>query len=147
MAKALNDRDVSTYHRDGYVLVKGLLNVEEVRALARAAREDRFLDEHSFGRADSEGGTVRLSLWNHPTDTIYEMIARCESIVSSAEKILDGEVYHYHSKMIMKDAKVGGAWTWHQEYGYWDHNGCYSRFLPASTSPSIQQRVRMDVCR
>src|SRR4030095_14924909 len=30
--------------------------------LARAAREDRVLDEHSFGRADGEGGTVRLSL-------------------------------------------------------------------------------------
>jgi len=25
--------------------------------------------------------------------------------------------------MIMKDAKVGGAWTWHQDYGYWYQNG------------------------
>jgi ectoine hydroxylase-related dioxygenase (phytanoyl-CoA dioxygenase family) len=23
----------------------------------------------------------------------------------------------------MKDAKVGGAWTWHQDYGYWYQNG------------------------
>jgi ectoine hydroxylase-related dioxygenase (phytanoyl-CoA dioxygenase family) len=49
-------------------------------------------------------------------------VARCESIVGSAEKLLAGEVYHYHSKMIMKDAKVGGAWTWHQDYGYWYQN-------------------------
>jgi len=123
MAKTLNDVEVSHYHNDGYVLVTGLLNSEEVGLLSRAAREDRVLDEHSFGRADGEGGTVRLSLWNHPTDTIYGMIARCESIVGSAEKILQGEVYHYHSKMIMKDPKVGGAWTWHQDYGYWYHNG------------------------
>ena len=40
-----------------------------------------------------------------------------------AEQVLGGEVYHYHSKMIMKDAKVGGAWTWHQDYGYWYQNG------------------------
>lgn len=32
MAKALNDRDVSTYHIDGYVLVKGLLDAKEVGA-------------------------------------------------------------------------------------------------------------------
>ena len=41
----------------------------------------------------------------------------------ACEQILGGEVYHYHSKMILKDAKVGGAWTWHQDYGYWYQNG------------------------
>ena len=66
---------------------------------------------------------VRLSLWNHPGDGIYGMFARCERMVRSCEKILGGEVYHYHSKMIMKDAKVGGAWAWHQDYGYWYQNG------------------------
>jgi hypothetical protein len=25
--------------------------------------------------------------------------------------------------MIMKDAKIGGAWAWHQDYGYWYQNG------------------------
>jgi ectoine hydroxylase-related dioxygenase (phytanoyl-CoA dioxygenase family) len=33
--------------------------------------------------------------------------------------VLGGEVYHYHSKVIMKDPKIGGAWAWHQDYGYW----------------------------
>ena len=100
-----------------------MFDAEEIGLLGHAAREDRALDEHSFGRADGEGGTVRLSLWNHPGDTIYGTIARCESVVNSAEKLLGGEVYHYHSKMIMKDARVGGAWAWHQDYGYWYQNG------------------------
>ena len=75
MAKGLNKTEVLDYHRDGYVVVKGLLDPEEVALLSRAAREDRVLDQHSFGRADGEGGTVRLSLWNHPGDTIYGMFA------------------------------------------------------------------------
>jgi hypothetical protein len=25
---------------------------------------------------------------------------------------------------MMKDPKVGGAHIWHQDYGYWYHNGC-----------------------
>ena len=51
------------------------------------------------------------------------MIARCERIVNRVEQLLDDEAYHYHSKMILKDAKVGGAWAWHQDYGYWYQNG------------------------
>ena len=66
MAKALNDTDIRRYHEDGYVVIKGLLEPEETGLLARAAREIGVLDQHSFGRADGEGGTVRLSLWNHP---------------------------------------------------------------------------------
>jgi ectoine hydroxylase-related dioxygenase (phytanoyl-CoA dioxygenase family) len=124
MAKGvISDQDLRSYQEDGFVVVRNFLQPEEISLLGRAAREDRVLDQHSFGRADGEGGTVRLSVWNHPTDTIYGAVARSESVVDSAEKILEGEVYHYHSKMIMKDAKVGGAWTWHQDYGYWYQNG------------------------
>ncbi len=135
MAKGtINSGDLQMYERDGYVLVRGMLNQDEIGLLGKAARQDRALDQHAFGRADGEGGTVRLSLWNHPTDTIYGMVARSESIVNSAEKILGGEVYHYHSKMIMKDAKVGGAWAWHQDYGYWYQNGV---LFPLLTSAYI----------
>ncbi len=135
MAKGvISDSDVQRYNEDGYLLVKGMLSPAEIELLGRTAREDRVLDQHSYGKVDGEGGTVRLSLWNHPTDTIYGMVARSESIVGSAEKLLGGEVYHYHSKMIMKDAKVGGAWAWHQDYGYWYQNGV---LFPLLTSAFI----------
>ena len=111
------------YGRNGFVVARRMFNGEEIGLLRRAAKEDRELDQHSYGRGDGEGGVVRLSLWNHPGDTIYGMFARCETVVNTAETLLGGEVYHYHSKMIMKDAKVGGAWAWHQDYGYWYQNG------------------------
>ena len=104
-----------------------------------------MLDQHAFGRADGEGGTVRLSLWNHPTDTIYGMIARSDSIVGSMEKILGGEVYHYHSKMIMKDPLIGGAWTWHQDYGYWYQNGCLNPWM-GSAFIAVDRCTRENGC-
>ena len=104
----LTPAQLQQYHDDGFIVLKGLLPPQEIALLSRTAREDRVLDQHSFGRADGEGGMVRLSLWNHPTDTIYGTIARCESVVGVAEQLLGGEVYHYHSKMIMKDAKSAG---------------------------------------
>jgi ectoine hydroxylase-related dioxygenase (phytanoyl-CoA dioxygenase family) len=145
MPKPLSDAEVAEYRREGFVITRGFFDREEVDLLGRAAREDRALDEHSFHRADGEGGTVRLSLWNHPGEGIYGMFARCERIVRSAETLLGGEVYHYHSKMIMKDARVGGAWTWHQDYGYWYGNGVLYPNL-VSVSIAVDPSTRENGC-
>jgi hypothetical protein len=134
MSRILSDAAVAEYRRRGFYLARRFFDPDEIDLLRRAAKEDHELDKRSFGRADGEGGTVRLSLWNHPGEGIYGMFARCERMVRSCEKILGGEVYHYHSKMIMKDPKVGGAWTWHQDYGYWYQNGV---LMPLLTSVFI----------
>jgi len=141
----IRDNRIDEYNRDGFLLIKGMFDEDEIGLLRRAAKEDRALDQHAFGKGDGEGGTIRLSLWNHPGDTIYGMFARCESIVDSAEKILGGEVYHYHSKMIMKDAKVGGAWAWHQDYGYWYQNGVLFPDL-CSASIAVDPATRENGC-
>ncbi len=122
-AGPLSPEQLSRYERDGFILVEAMFEQDEIALLQRSAKEDRTLDDHAFGRADGEGGRVRLSLWNHPGDGIYGHFARCHRVVDACEQILDDEVYHYHSKMIMKDALVGGAWAWHQDYGYWYENG------------------------
>ena len=87
----LSDDQVNNYRTDGYVLARGFYSRDEIALLNRAAREDSELDKRSFGRADGEGGVVRLSLWNHPGDGIYGMFARSERIVKSAEKLLGGD--------------------------------------------------------
>ena len=140
----------SEYERNGFVVARHMFDSREVDLLRRASKEDRQLDQHSFGKGDGEGGTVRLSLWNHPGETIYGMFARCESIVNSAEMLLEGEVYHYHSKMIMKDAKVGGAWAWHQDYGYWYQNGVLFPLLTSAfiaVDPATRENGCMQVLK
>jgi ectoine hydroxylase len=141
----LNPSQIAEYSERGFVLARGMFDPEEIGLLRRAAKEDKALDDHSFGRKDGEGGQVRLSLWNHPGDSIYGMFARCETVVNSAEALLEGEVYHYHSKMIMKDARVGGAWAWHQDYGYWYENGVLFPLL-ASAFIAVDPATRENGC-
>ena len=136
---------MTDYDRGGSVLVRKLLDAEEADLLGRAAREDRELDRRSQGRADGEGGSVRMSLWNQPGNGIYGMVARSRRIVDSMEKILDGEVYHYHSKMILKDPEVGGAWTWHQDYGYWYQNGALFPLM-SSVMIAVDPATRQNGC-
>jgi ectoine hydroxylase len=145
MSKTLSNADVARYHDEGYVIVRELFDPAEIAILYRASKEDRELDLRSFGRADGEGGTVRLSLWNHPGDGIYGMFARCERMVRSCERLLGGEVYHYHSKMIMKDPHTGGAWTWHQDYGYWYQNGILQPLL-TSVSIAVDPATKENGC-
>ena len=141
----LTDEQVLTFERDGFVLVRKLFDEEEVDLLCRSAREDHELDKRSFGKDDGEGGNVRLSLWNQPGSGIYGMISRSQRIVGSMEQLLGGEVYHYHSKIIMKDPRVGGAWTWHQDYGYWYENGVLFPLL-ASVSIAMDPATRENGC-
>ena len=79
----LDAAQISRYERDGSLLIRGLFDAEETALLLRSAREDRALDAHSFGKADGEGGQVRLSLWNHPGDGLYGMFARCRRVVDA----------------------------------------------------------------
>ena len=145
----ISNQQIDEYREQGFVIDKKFFGREDIAMLSRAAKsKDRVMDQHWVSSRDGEGGQVRLSLWNHPGDTIYGMFARCESVVNSAEKILGGEVYHYHSKMIMKDAKVGGAWTWHQDYGYWYENGVLAPQLTSAfiaVDPATRENGCMQV--
>jgi hypothetical protein len=90
--------------------------------------------DHSMPVKDAKGRQSKLSLWNHPGDDIYGMISRGRRMVDAMEQLLGEEVYHYHSKMMLKEPQVGGAWEWHQDYGYWYQNGC---LLPQMASCMI----------
>jgi len=124
MSGPLNAGQIARFHRDGYLFVEGLLDADETRLLQEACRQDAVLQGHAMAVRDSSGRRTDLSLWNDPGDDIYGMIARSERIVGACEQFLGDEVYHYHSKLSAKRPRVGGAWEWHQDYGYWYRNGC-----------------------
>lgn len=145
MSNRLNEQQMQSFNDEGYILVSHLFAPEEIEKLRSAAKADKALDEHAYGRADGEGGSVRLALWNQPGDGIYGMFARCHRIVDRVDQLLDDEAYHYHSKMIMKDAKVGGAWAWHQDYGYWYNNGVLAPDL-ISVFIAVDKATRENGC-
>ena len=121
----LTQSQVDQYHRDGYVIARSLFDSEEMDILRTAAKSDQTLQKnaHAVGSGEDDK-KAKLSLWNYEGDDIYGLVSRCPRVVDSAEQLLAGEVYHYHSKMSIKEPFVGGAWTWHQDYGYWYQNGC-----------------------
>ena len=113
------------FERDGYVIVSELLSSHETELLREIARADHEIARDRSSRADGEGGAVELVVRNElAVNTIYAAIVGATPLVDAMETLLGDEVYHYHHKMILKEPHVGGAWTWHQDYGYWYNNGC-----------------------
>jgi len=125
-ATPLSPEELTSFLRDGYVIVRGLLDGDETNALNRIARADRELAETKYGRKDAAGLPVVLAVRNELKDDIYSAIACNPRIVDRMAAFLGDEPYHYHHKLILKEPRIGGAWEWHQDYGYWYHNGCLS---------------------
>jgi ectoine hydroxylase-related dioxygenase (phytanoyl-CoA dioxygenase family) len=86
-----------------------------------------------------------MATWNHPGDSVYGLAARTHRVVDTMEDMLGGEVYHYHSKLTAKEPFEGGAWEWHQDYGYWYHNGCMFPYM-ASVMVALDRTTRDNGC-
>lgn len=136
---------LAQYQRDGYFIADGLLNRDEVELLATIARAQHQQGQEAASRRDGQGGAIRLHVENELGDDIYGAIVRSRRIVDTMEKLLDDEVYHYHHKLILKESFTGGAWEWHQDYGYWYNNGCLAPRL-ASCLLAIDRATKENGC-
>lgn len=124
MSYRLSIDDVLQYRQDGYLVVKGFFSEEEVAKLHSTAVGDEVLRSNATNVTDSTGKHSKLSLWFTPGEDVYGMMLRSERMVDAAARLLDSEapVCHYHTKLMQKEPRVGGAWEWHQDYGYWYKN-------------------------
>ena len=124
MNLSLTPRQVADFHRDGYVIARRFFNDEETDRLYAVATADDALSQHAYGVVDQSGRQSKLALWFTPGDDLYGRLTRSRRMVDSVAKLLDSDapVCHFHSKLMMKEPRVGGAWEWHQDYGYWYKN-------------------------
>lgn len=121
--RKITQQDKTAYERDGYLLVPSMFSPEEIELLYGIAIHDDVISKKSYDRGDKEGLRTKLALWYSLDNDIYSLLARSERIVSGVELLLEGEPAHFHSKLMQKEPKVGGAWEWHQDYGYWYRDG------------------------
>lgn len=137
--------DKSEFDREGYILVAGLFTPDEAQRLSETARSDAKAWADATLRSDAGGAQTILTVRDDLTDDLYSSIARSRRIVDSMACLLEDEVYHYHHKLMLKEPKVGGAWEWHQDYGYWYNFGCLFPTM-ASCYIAIDPAVKANGC-
>jgi ectoine hydroxylase len=120
----LSSAEVYQYQRDGFLTVKGLFSMEEVGLLRRVLKRDHeFLDRLRTG-LDHEGNPVTIWISNRLRSDVLAAFVRSRHLVEIADLLLGDEAYHWHHKITFKESRNGGAWEWHQDYGYWYDYGC-----------------------
>jgi ectoine hydroxylase-related dioxygenase (phytanoyl-CoA dioxygenase family) len=124
MSYRLSEEQKNSYERDGYLILPGFFSADEIGKLYHVAVEDANMSSHSYDVNDESGKKSKLTLWFNSGDDIYGLVTRSERIVRAVDDLLegDGAICHFHSKLMQKEPLVGGAWEWHQDYGYWYKN-------------------------
>ncbi|XP_046554895.1 L-proline trans-4-hydroxylase-like [Haliotis rubra] len=112
-----------SFDEKGYVLIRGLLEKDELHKIKSALEESEEIQGNSFITDDNEGRKSRVTIWCQPGNDVTGMLSRSQRVAGTSAELLGGEVYHYHSKLMMKEARTGGRFVWHQDYGYWYKNG------------------------
>lgn len=136
---------VADFDREGFVLVEEMFSGKEVDILHRAIPDASRVQERAHAMPDADGNASRLALWTDIGEDVFGVISTSPRIVNSMRALLREDVYHWHSKVMLKDPEVGGAWEWHQDYGYWYGNGCpYPRM--ASAMVTVNEAMKENGC-
>ncbi len=124
MEPSFTAQQLAQYATNGYLIVPGFLSDPEVEKFYSVASADDTISKHSYDLNDQSGKKTKLALWFTPGDDAYGLLTRSQRMVNGVNSLLDGDapVCHFHSKLMQKEPKVGGAWEWHQDYGYWYKN-------------------------
>lgn len=124
MSFALTSSQIAAYHQDGYLLIKQFCSKPEVDKLYNTALEDDAMRKNALDLNDQSGKKTKLSLWFTPGNDVFGYLTRSEKMINGVAALLDSDapVCHFHSKLMQKEPRVGGAWEWHQDYGYWYKN-------------------------
>lgn len=146
MVSMFTENDIKNFEKDGYVIVRGLFTAEEAKALRTVSEQSETFKKSTFSKADGEGGSIDLALWNNVDDSLFGLFPRSERMVNRMEQLLDDEVYHYHSKLIQKNPGTGGAWAWHQDFGYWYQNGLLYADKVASVMVAVDKATKENGC-
>jgi len=130
----ITDEDVSFYKEQGYLLVKGVFNSEEVERMRDGV--EKIIGRAAAAKADSNAAwsndfmspeeLKKLVLKGfhdvHYHDASFTQAAIHPNMVAVLSRIIGPNVQLHHSKMLVKPPEVGAAFPMHQDKPYFPHS-------------------------
>lgn len=128
----LSQAQLADFDRDGFLRFDNLFAADEIALLKAELARTASADSNAIVRERT--GAIRTIYRSHEPDgptssPAFHQLVRSGRFLRPAQQVLaDDELYVYHCKSNIKPAIDGTVWLWHQDYGYWQHDG-----VPKST--------------
>jgi ectoine hydroxylase-related dioxygenase (phytanoyl-CoA dioxygenase family) len=125
MENLLSKKQIKDFKDHGYLILRQFFDESLIGKIHRLAVNDHVISKNSFDLDDQSGKKTKLALWYNLGGDIYSSLTKWQKMVDTANLLLEGQglICHFQSKLMQKEPKVGGAWEWHQDYGYWYKHG------------------------
>jgi len=120
----LSRAQIVQFHRDGYLRLPGFFARDEIAPLAEALEVDMTAEGHAFKVDDGPSSNHIYLGWVDPGDDLLGTFTTIDRVVSGAEALLGQDVYHYHSKIVVKPPHNDSIVGWHHDFAGWYDDGC-----------------------
>ncbi len=124
----LTQEQLDAYARDGFIVLPGLFDADEVEAMKLDLRRIQDIDTDHLVREKS-GGIAKTIYRVHEEESptaspVFHAASRAPRLLEPAQQLLDDSaLYIHHTKCNLKTAIDGSVWQWHQDYGTWRRDG------------------------
>ena len=122
-ARPLTAEQIAQFHKDGFVMIRGLFDPEEIEPLRNACIADPGINQTQTTVDDGSEGFYKVSIWTELGDALLGVIPRMARLVDAAEALLGEPCYHWHSKLLRKRPGDGEV-AYHQDIATWYEDGC-----------------------
>lgn len=122
--RPLSPEQIAEYHAEGFVIVRGFFEPEEIEPLRLACEEDPEIRGAQTSVIDDQGRTFKVATWSDLGNTMLGVIPRMARVVDAFFALLGKECYHWHSKIVRKQPRTNSLVGFHQDYWFWYHDGC-----------------------
>jgi len=110
--------DTVAFDRDGFCQLPFRFSHSELQRIAEAI--DDVISARPPGLVyESDSNTVRALQGAHLSNRLLGRLTQDRRLLCPAKQLLRGQVYLHQFKVNFKQAFVGGAWPWHQDFAYW----------------------------
>lgn len=116
----LTVQQIQQYHADGYLLLPGVFNEEEIQLL-REEMQHEFAQESPARIMEKNRSVIRSVYGSHARNDVFRRLSQHPRLVGPALQILGDSVYVYQFKINAKAGFEGDTWEWHQDFIFWFH--------------------------
>lgn len=145
--RPLTQDEVDFYHKNGYVVVRGMFDAKEMQLVQAVCQSDPNLAVSLKKVVDANGNTWGASVWTGLNDSLVSTITRIARIVEAVQAITgEQDCYHMYSKIVQKYPHDDSIVHWHQAFPSWYDDGVPFPDKATDFSIAITENTKENGC-